>query len=105
LTNKLILHYPDIDLVFGVPLIIIFGVIFMMVFLAYFGDKIYNWDLKVVYGGVLRKLDEIIVDLEELRNQTINTCKKELPYESINSLAKAGFVPGAKPTVLLNRAL
>ncbi|MBN1119289.1 MAG: hypothetical protein JXA77_18915 [Bacteroidales bacterium] len=67
ITNKLILNYPDIDLLFGVPLILLFGVVFMMVLLAYFGDKIYNWDLSVVYGSVLRKLDEIIVDLEELR--------------------------------------
>jgi hypothetical protein len=40
----------------------------MMGLLSYIGGRIYNWDLKVVYGGVLRKLDEIIADMEELRN-------------------------------------
>jgi hypothetical protein len=68
ITNKLILNYPDIYLIFGVPLFIILGVILMMVLLSYLGGKIYIWDLKVVYGGVLRKLNEIIADMEELRN-------------------------------------
>jgi hypothetical protein len=38
-----------------------------MVLLSFLGGRIYNWDLKVVYGGVLRKLDEIIADMEKLR--------------------------------------
>lgn len=67
-TNKLISNYPGIDLVFGVPVFIILGVIVLMALLAYLGGRIYNWDLKVVYGGVLEKLDEIIADMEELRN-------------------------------------
>jgi len=66
-TNKLVLNYPGIDLIFGVPLFLIIGVVLMMVLLSYFGARIYIWDLKVVYGGVLRKLDEIIADMEELR--------------------------------------
>lgn len=68
ITDKLLLIYPGINLIFGVPLFIIIGVILMMVLLSYLGGRIYNWDLKVVYGGVLRKLDEIIADMEELRN-------------------------------------
>jgi hypothetical protein len=68
ITNKLILNYPSTDLIFGVPLFFILGVILMMIVLSYLGGRIYNWDLKVVYGGVLRKLDEIIADMEELRN-------------------------------------
>ena len=49
-------------------MVILLGVIVMTVLLAYFGGRIYNWDFKVVYGGVLKKLDEIIADMEELRN-------------------------------------
>lgn len=67
ITNKLVLNYPGIDLIFGVPLFLIIGVVLMMVLLSYFGARIYIWDLKVVYGAVLRKLDEIIADMEELR--------------------------------------
>ena len=68
ITNKLILNHPGIELFCGVPIFIIIGVILIMALFAYLGGRIYNWDLKVVYGGVLRKLDEIIVDMEELRN-------------------------------------
>lgn len=68
ITDRLILSYPNIELIFGMPLFIFLGVILMMVLLSYLGGRIYNWDLKVVYGGVLRKLDEIIADMEELRN-------------------------------------
>jgi hypothetical protein len=67
ITNKLVLNYPGIDLIFGVPLFLIIGVVLMMALLSYFGARIYIWDLKVVYGGVLRKLNEIIADMEELR--------------------------------------
>lgn len=68
ITNKLILNYPGIDLIFGVPLYIFLAVILIMGLFSYLGGRIYNWDLKVVYGGVLRKLEEIIADMEELRN-------------------------------------
>jgi len=68
ITNKLLLSYPGINIIFGVPLFIIIGMILMMVLLSYLGGRIYNWDFKVLYGGVLRKLDEIIADMEELRN-------------------------------------
>ena len=68
ITNYLMSHYPGIDLIFGVPVVIMLTVILLMALLAYLGGRIYNWDLKVVYGGVLRKLDEIIADMEELRN-------------------------------------
>ena len=68
LVQKLTLSYPGIDLFFGIPIFIIFFVILICVLLAYLGGRIYNWDLKVVYGGILRKLDEIISDMEELRS-------------------------------------
>lgn len=66
--NKLAIHYPDIYLFFGIPIVGILGVVSIMGLLAYFGGRIYNWDINMVYGGLLRKLDEIIQDMEELRN-------------------------------------
>jgi hypothetical protein len=44
--------------------------------LAYFGGTIYEWDLNIVYGRVLKKLNEIIADMEELRNCTIHMILK-----------------------------
>ena len=64
-----ILHlYPHTYLVFGVPLIGIIIAISIMAVLAWYGGRIYLWDLNVIYGSVLKKLDELLTDLESLRS-------------------------------------
>ena len=68
MVNELLLSYPDLVLVFGIPLYIWLTGILITVLLAFFGGKIYRWDLNIVYGRVLRKLDEIIADMEELKS-------------------------------------
>ena len=68
LVNKVVLNYPDLYLVFGIPLIGILGLILILFILAFFGGRIYNWDLNLVYGRVMKKLDEMIADMEELRS-------------------------------------
>ncbi len=68
LVNELVINYPDIYLVNGIPLIGILGVILVASLLAIFGGRIYKWDVNLVYGGVFRKLNEIIADIEELRS-------------------------------------
>jgi hypothetical protein len=66
---KGILHvFPDTYLVFGVPLIGIVIAILVMAVLVWFGGRIYLWDLNVIYGRVLKKLDELLTDLESLRS-------------------------------------
>jgi hypothetical protein len=67
LVNSLISRFPDLTLVLGVPLYLWLAGFFIIALLAYFGGKIYRWDLNIVYGRVLKKLDEIIADMEELR--------------------------------------
>jgi hypothetical protein len=32
-----------------------------------FGGKIYKWDVNLVYGRVFKKLEELIADIEELK--------------------------------------
>ena len=68
LVNKLLLTFPDLYLINGVPLIGIIGVILITGFLVLVGGRIYEWDLKIVYGRVFKKLDEIIDDIRELRD-------------------------------------
>ena len=68
LVSKLTARYPDMVFVLGLPLYGLLGGILVMILLAYFGGRIYKWDLNIVYGRVLKKLDEIIEDMEELRN-------------------------------------
>ncbi|WP_321288387.1 hypothetical protein [uncultured Sunxiuqinia sp.] len=59
-------RFPEIYLIFGIPLIgiIVLGVILGL--LAFFGGRIYQWDLNMVYGRVFKKLDELMTDLESL---------------------------------------
>lgn len=45
----------------------LFGILIIAGILSYFGGVIYKWDVNMVYGDILKKLDEIIADMEELR--------------------------------------
>jgi hypothetical protein len=69
LVKKLLTTMPDLSLIFGIPVIGIIGTIVIVSFLILAGGKIYEWDLKIVYGRVLRKLDEIIADIQELQEE------------------------------------
>jgi hypothetical protein len=69
LVEKILTTMPDLSLIFGIPVIGIIGTIVIVSFLILAGGKIYEWDLKIVYGRVLRKLDEIIADIQELQEE------------------------------------
>jgi hypothetical protein len=43
------------------------GVFAVATIMGLFGERIYRWDVNVVYGNVFKKLEEIIADMEELR--------------------------------------
>ena len=66
--NEVIIEYPNTYLVFGIPLVGIMGVVFIMGLLAFFGGMIGKWDLNIVYGRMLKKLDVLMVEMEELRS-------------------------------------
>ena len=67
LVNKILIDFPDIYLLFGIPVIGIVIVLFILVLLAYFGGRIYKWDLNIVYGRIFKKLEELMADIESLR--------------------------------------
>jgi len=67
LISFLIAKNPDGILVFGIPIFLLIGVLLFAGLLAVFGGVLYKFDLKIVYGRVLKKLKEIITDMEELR--------------------------------------
>lgn len=68
LVDKILLNYPDTYLIFGIPLIGIAIALILISLLAYFGDRIYQWDVNIVYGRVFRKLEELMADIESLRS-------------------------------------
>ena len=59
--------FPEWTFIGGVPLfaLIIAGVITLLMF--YFSDKIYSWDVRLVYGRVFDKLEETIAEMELLK--------------------------------------
>jgi len=68
LVNEVLIGFPDVYLVYGIPLI---GIVFLFLFLgllAFFGGRIYLWDLNLVYGRVFKKLEELMADIESLRS-------------------------------------
>ncbi|MDF9800986.1 hypothetical protein OKW21_006249 [Catalinimonas alkaloidigena] len=60
-------YFPDINLIGGIPVWWLVGVLAAAAIIGFFGEKIYRWDVNVVYGNVFKKLEEIIADMEELR--------------------------------------
>jgi len=67
LTSKMYQKYPDLIFIGNIPLIaiIIAGVATLLMF--YFSDKIYRWDVRLMYGRVLGKLEETIAEMEKLK--------------------------------------
>lgn len=60
-------HLPSIYFVNGIPVFWLLGVLIIMGILYAVGGRLYKWDLQIVYGRVLKKLDEILSDMEKLR--------------------------------------
>jgi hypothetical protein len=65
--NNLLIEFPDTYLVFGLPLIGILIILIGVGLLALFGGVIGKWDLNLVYGRILKKLEVLILEMEELR--------------------------------------
>ena len=68
LVNEVLIGFPDIYLIYGIPLIAIIVIVFIIGLLAFFGGRIYQWDLNLVYGRVFKKLEELMTDIESLRS-------------------------------------
>lgn len=68
LVNEILIEFPDIYLVYGIPLIGIVIALLILALLAFFGGQIYKWDLHLIYGRVFKKLEELLTDIESLRS-------------------------------------
>lgn len=63
----IVANHPNTLLVFGLPMYGILAIIIITVVLIKFGDKIYDFDVKLMYGRIFNKLDELITDMEEIK--------------------------------------
>ena len=68
LMETLVAQNPGIYLVNGVPVYWLLGVLVIAGLLVVAAGPLYRLDVKIVYGRVYKKLDEIIADMEELRS-------------------------------------
>ncbi len=62
-----ILGNHEVYYLFGIPVFWVLAMVVIIILLAIFGGRIYKWDLNIVYGRILKKLDELITDMEDLR--------------------------------------
>ena len=69
LTSKIYQKYPDVVFIGSVPLFvwIIAGVATLL--MLYFSDRIYRWDVRLMYGRVFDKLEETIAEMEKLKQE------------------------------------
>ena len=58
---------PGIRLVYGVPLILIVGIVVIAIVVELLGGVIFDFDVNTVYRSVFRKVDEMVAEMEELR--------------------------------------
>jgi len=69
LTSKMYQNFPEVIFIGSVPLfaLIIAGVATLL--MLYFSDRIYRWDVGLIYGRVFRKLEETIAEMEKLKQE------------------------------------
>ncbi|THU40356.1 hypothetical protein FAM09_10845 [Niastella caeni] len=67
ITSKMYQKYPDVIFIGSVPLFvwIITGVATLLI--LYFSGRIYRWEVRLMYGRVLDKLEETIAEMEKLK--------------------------------------
>ena len=64
-TGKMV---ADMSTIFGIPVVGGVIVLLIMGLMIIFGGKIYRWDVNLVYRNTFKKLEELISDMDELRN-------------------------------------
>ncbi|MEL7421897.1 MAG: hypothetical protein AAFN81_02850 [Bacteroidota bacterium] len=66
ITVKLVEQFPGLSLTFGVPTWVQLGIILFALAFGVFSKRIYLEDVGLVYGPLLRKLDEMLADMAHL---------------------------------------
>jgi hypothetical protein len=66
--NRILGNYQP-DMIYGLPIYWMAAMLIIITLLAIFGGRIYKLDLKIVYGGILKKLAELISDMEDLQKE------------------------------------
>jgi hypothetical protein len=67
-TNTAILN-SEFHLVYGIPTFTWIIALVIAVLIYVFGGEIYKWDVNLAYSRIFRKLENMIAEMEELRNE------------------------------------
>lgn len=67
LVEEFIKEFPSTPLIFGFPLVFVGIMVFIMLFLALVGARIGKWDFNLGYGRIMKRLNTMIKDMEELK--------------------------------------
>ncbi|WP_350293959.1 hypothetical protein [uncultured Croceitalea sp.] len=66
--EKLFLKFPDMVLINGIPVYFLIAVLILSVLLSVFSAKIYKWEVNLFFKNLIDELEEIIQQMEELKN-------------------------------------
>lgn len=67
LMDKLLLKFPDTNLIEGVPIFFIIAILITSILLSFFSSKIYKWEVNLFFGRLIEELEETIADIESLK--------------------------------------
>ena len=65
--NGFLSKFPSSPVVYGFPILLVIPFVLIIILLAFFGGKIGKWDINLVYGSIIKQLDTLLSDMEELR--------------------------------------
>ncbi len=69
ITQKWHQKYPDRIYIGDAPLFAVILIAVATLLILYFSDKIYRWDVRLVYGRVFDKLKSTIAEMEQLKHE------------------------------------
>jgi hypothetical protein len=67
LINGIVSEFPTTYLINGFPILLLIPFFLAIGVIAFFGSKIGKWDINLVYGRILNRLENTLSDMEELR--------------------------------------
>ena len=65
--TKLVVEFPTELIFLGQPYYIIVALALLTLLIAKSAEALYRWDLNMIYGRQFKKLEELLTDMEELR--------------------------------------
>lgn len=60
-------RFPDLTFIGNVPLVALIGVLIITAAMFYYSERIYRWDVRIIYGRVFDKLENTISEMERLQ--------------------------------------